>query len=265
MMLAKYLISEDIKIDNKNQPNKDKSDELTTSTEPPLLLVRNLKKSYSRKSGLVLKGLNFEIQKGQIHAFVGENGSGKTTTIKCIIDAYKKLEGEILIKGLPNYSSEAKKAIAYLPEDPKFPSKLKVSTYLFTFTIMMGFKYKKGQEVVNNILEELGLEDVKNKIVTDLSSGQKRKIFFAQSLISDPDLFIMDEPTANLDPGARKDFFKYIKKLRDKGKTFFISTHVLKEIDSYADHVTILERGKVVYSGKKEEDLEQQYFHALES
>lgn len=154
--------------------------------------------------------------------------------------------------------------IAYLPEEPTFPKRWRIEGYLFAFATMLGVSYKDRRCCVTRVLQELGLEEIKERRLDQLSSGQKRKVFLAQSLVSDPDLFIMDEPTANLDPKARKEFFEYIKRLRDGGKSFFISTHVLKEIDEYADYVTILDHGEVLYSGLKgDENLQERYFASI--
>lgn len=238
---------------------------LSAVSDTPLLSVKNLSKCYSKRVGYAIKDVSFEVRKGQIHAFVGANGAGKTTTIKCIVDAYKNWEGEILISGLSNNLPKAKLRIAYLPEEPIFPKNLRVDSYLFSFAVMLGVKRKDRLRCVEEVLRELSLNNIRSRKLDKLSSGQKRKVFLAQSLVSDPDLFIMDEPTANLDPRARMEFFDFIKRLQEKGKSFFISTHVLKEIDDYANYVTILDEGRVLYTGfKKEgEDLQDKYFKSI--
>lgn len=227
-----------------------------------LLEVINLQKSYNKT--LILKGVSFKVFPGQVHIFAGSNGAGKTTTIKCLVDAYKKWTGTILIAGLPNHLPQPKQKIAYLPELPVFPPGMRVKDYLYSFAILFNKKSKDAVQQVTNLMQKLGIENLANLKTRSLSSGQKRKVFIAQSLLTDPDLYIMDEPTAHMDPAAREEFYKFVLSERQRGKSFFISTHILDEVDRLTDYVTVIEQGKIVFSGpKSNQDLRSQYFASL--
>lgn len=229
--------------------------------EKILLEVVDLKKSYAKK--LILKGISFKIWPKQVHIFAGSNGAGKTTTIKCLVDAYKKWTGSILIDGLPNDLPEAKRKIAYLPELPAFPKNMKVQEYLYSFAILLHKKNKDAKKKVEELLNRLKIQDLANIKAKFLSSGQKRKVFFAQSLLTDPDLYVLDEPTAHMDPAAREEFYKFVVSEKQRGKSFFISTHILDEVDRITDYVTIIEEGQIMFSGPKQEELRSQYLSLI--
>ena len=172
----------------------------------PIVSVKNLYKKYKRRKEPAIDDVSFDIYPGQFHAFIGANGAGKTTTIKSIIGAYSKYKrgGTILIGGYENETKEAKKLIGYIPEEAKFPRKISTRTYLKYMAILSGYSVQNVDEKVDEIINNLGLEQLANKNPMSFSSGQKKKILIAQSLINNPEVLIMDEPAANLDPIARQ-------------------------------------------------------------
>ena len=123
--------------------------------------------------------------------------------------------------------------------------------------MLSGLKEKEASELVTKQLKDLKMWNLRQRSPNTFSSGQKKKILLAQSLVHDPDIIIMDEPVANLDPKARIEFFDTLLELRKQGKAIFVSSHVLAELDIYADSLTILDGGKIIYSGKKQELLEK--------
>ena len=226
----------------------------------PVLFVRHLTKYYSRKKKPSIDNLSFNVYAGQFHAFIGANGAGKTTTIKSLIGAYYKWQGTVLIEGINNNRQEAKKKIGYIPETAKFPDKFSAREYLIWMVMLSDVKKSDAIKYADSKLKELKMWSLRHKSPNDFSSGQKKKILLAQALIHDPDLIIMDEPVANLDPKSRFEFFDQLKKLNKKGKAIFISSHVLAELDIYFDSATILDGGKIVYSGDKTTLLEKYAF-----
>ena len=218
----------------------------------PILYVRNLTKYYKTKKIPTIDALNFDVYPGEFHAFIGANGAGKTTTIKSLIGAYYKWSGTILIDGKINESEEAKRQICYIPEKANFPERFSAFNYLKWMIMLSGIKEAEAKKMTEKKLKEMNMWNLRNRSPNTFSSGQKKKILLAQSLICNPKMIIMDEPVANLDPKARLEFFDTLLELVKQGKSIFASSHVLAELDIYADSLTILDGGKIIYSGKKE-------------
>lgn len=223
---------------------------MDNNTITPAIEVNNFGKIYSKKDGYVVKDINIKIMPGEFHGFIGANGAGKTTTIKSLIGAYAKYEGGIKIFGYKNDSIEAKKRMGYIPENAAFPKELSALNYIKYMAHIEGKPLKEAKKYALSIIKQLGLEKLKNKNPNKFSSGQKKKVLLAQALIHNPEVLIMDEPAANLDPKARLDFFDKLRELQKEGKTVLIASHILSELDQFVDSVTILEGGKVAYSGK---------------
>lgn len=227
----------------------------------PILYVRNLTKYYKSKQIPTIDALNFDVYPGEFHAFIGANGAGKTTTIKSLIGAYYKWSGTILINGKKNESEEAKRQICYIPEKANFPERFSAFSYLKWMIMLSGIKEAKAKKMTEKKLKEMNMWNLRNRSPNTFSSGQKKKILLAQSLVCNPKMIIMDEPVANLDPKARLEFFDELLKLVKQGKSIFASSHVLAELDIYADSLTILDGGKIIYSGKKEALLHKYNVH----
>jgi ABC-2 type transport system ATP-binding protein len=118
---------------------------------------------------------------------------------------------------------------------------------------MNGQNNEQALKTVDQILQDIGITDLKKRNPNSFSSGQKKKVLLAQSLLTNPSILIMDEPTAMLDPGSRRDLFNQIERLRKLGKSIFISSHVLSELEQYADSVTVIDKGRLVFTGSIEE------------
>jgi ABC-2 type transport system ATP-binding protein len=204
------------------------------------------------KKFLATKDVSFKVGKGVIHGFIGPNGSGKTTTIKALIGAYTSKKGTILINGNIAGSEKANQFIGYIPERASFPKHLNCLQYLVTMGELSGLKRVDSRRRAREILEELDMSKHAKRKPTSFSSGMQKKILLAQSLLTDPDILILDEPAANLDPTARKDLFDQLIKIRNMGKTILISSHILAELERLIDEVTFLYYGQVIYTGKVE-------------
>ncbi|MDR3329701.1 MAG: ABC transporter ATP-binding protein [Mycoplasmataceae bacterium] len=220
-------------------------------TQKPILYVRNLSKKYFGKKQAAVNNISFDVYPGEFHAFIGANGAGKTTTIKCLIGAYANWSGTVLVGGQKNNKESAKRKLGYIPENARFPDRFSALKYLEWMTMLSGLSRKQAKEFSINKLKSLKMWSLRKKSPNSFSSGQKKKILLAQALIHNPDIIIMDEPVANLDPKARMEFFDLLASLRKKGKAIFVSSHVLAELDRYADSATILDGGNIVYSGDK--------------
>lgn len=220
-------------------------------------------KNYTKKFGkfVSLHNISFNISQGSIHGFIGPNGSGKTTTIKSIIGAYKSKPGDITVDGYKPGSQKANAQIGYIPEKASFPNHLNTLDYLTTMATLNGIKIKDAKQKALQILGDLKLEKHKFRNPNNFSSGMKKKIMLAQALMNDPKILVLDEPAANLDPTARKELFDSIIKLRNQGITVFISSHVLSELERIVDEITFIYDGNILFTGKtdifqgKENDL----------
>lgn len=231
---------------------KEDLDEYAKQTNKPVLFVRHLVKKYLGKKKATLNDVSFNVYRGEFHAFIGANGAGKTTTIKSVIGAYSNWNGTILINGQKNNTEQAKKKIGYIPESARFPEGLSAYKYLYWMVLLSGVNRKIAKKYVVQKLQEINMWNLRNVSPNSFSSGQKKKILLAQALIHNPDIIVMDEPVANLDPTARKEFFDAMLQIIKKDKAIFISSHVLSELDQYANSITILDGGKIIYSGPKQ-------------
>ena len=213
----------------------------------PAISINNYTKIF--KKFIATKKVSFDVGHGTIHGFIGPNGSGKTTCIKGMIGAYTSKKNQILINGHIAGSKDANNLIGYIPERASFPKHLNCIQYLSTMGELSGLKSKVAKEKAVQILKDLNLKKHSNRKPISFSSGMQKKILLAQALIIDPDILILDEPAANLDPTARKDLFQELIKLRNDGKTILLSSHVLAELERIIDEVTFIFEGNIIYSG----------------
>ena len=214
---------------------------------------KNFTKKYKGRFEPAVKDVSFVVKQGSFHGLIGANGSGKTTSIKSLIRAFVNYEGEILIDGIPNSKSKAKELIGYIPEKADFPSGLSARSYLFHMARLSDFSYKDAKKAASELLEKFGMTNMAKKMPNSFSSGQKKKILLAQALIHKPKILIMDEPAANLDPVARREFFDILAKLNKEGITIFITSHILAELNEYIESATILDNGSVAFTGPLKE------------
>ena len=220
-----------------------------------MLRLENVTKKYKNKT--VVDNLSFSIEGGEVFALLGANGAGKTTTIKMILGLAKVSEGNITI--------EEGKKIGYSPETPYFPPYLTAMEVMKYYAGIEGDKTKKDKEYLKSLLDITGLEDTKTK-VKDYSKGMIQRLALAQALISDPDILILDEPTAGLDALGRKHNLELLKKLKEQGKTIIINSHILHDIEAICDRGVIMKKGKVIdtwTNGVSHESLEDKFIRLV--
>ncbi len=236
-------------IDSKEELNDINKGQRASDT--PIVSIQNFTKKYKGRNVPAVENISFNIYPGDFHAFIGANGAGKTTTI-AIIGAYSKnkFQGKITIGGKDNQTVAAKRLVGYIPENANFPKKMTTKNYLISMAMLAGYSGADAKAKCKEILTNLNMTQFEKKCPASFSSGQKKKILLAQALLNDPQILVMDEPAANLDPLAREDLFETLLNLQKQGKAIFISSHILDEIDKYATCATILDGGKIVYDGK---------------
>lgn len=197
--------------------------------------VENLIKSYGQNT--VIKGISFDVKKGEVFALLGINGAGKTTTLECIEDLRKYESGKITIDG----------NLGVQLQSSSLPANIKA---IEAFTLFC--KWKKSN-VDLSIFESLGLSKIKNKQYCQMSTGQKRRLHLALALIGNPDIIFLDEPTAGLDVEGRAALHEQIRKLKCNGKTIVLSSHDMNEIENLCDRLAILRDGKIAFIGTSRE------------
>ena len=206
-------------------------------------------KGLTKKFGklMAVDSLDVKVQKGIIHGFVGPNGAGKTTTIKLLVGAIRRTGGEGFIKGYPIGSVDARRAIGYSPERPSFYKDWNAFDYLVHMAALSGIKTDEAERRSQDLLEWLELSDFARAKVGGFSAGMKQRLSIAQAMSHKPELLVLDEPTANLDPDGRMSLLEKLKSLpREQGVTVFISSHILSELEFLIDSVTLINKGRTV-------------------
>ncbi len=201
-----------------------------------------------RFGGLIaVNGLSIKVRKGTIHGFIGPNGAGKSTTMKMLIGALHPSGGSGTIMGRPIGSIDARKVLGFSAEHPHFYENMSAYDYLVYMGRVSGLSGKKSAERSAELLKWLDLSEFSKKKVGGFSAGMRQKMSLAQAMIHEPELLILDEPTANLDPAGRLSIIKKLRELcRDRKMSVFISSHILSELEKMVDEVTIISHGKVV-------------------
>ncbi|HEU24306.1 MAG: ABC transporter ATP-binding protein [Mesoaciditoga sp.] len=214
-----------------------------------ILEVEDLKKYYFDVKAV--DGISFKVLKGEVFALLGPNGAGKTTTLE-ILEGLKdydsgkiRLFGEEIRRKIPRRLRER---IGVILQENNFVDHLKTIEILKMFRSL----YPKGLDI-KDILKEISLEDKANAKVEKLSGGQRQRLAIGTALVGDPELIFMDEPTTGLDPQARRNVWEMIEKLREKGKTVFLTTHYMEEAEYLADYIYVMDHGKIIAKGSAEE------------
>ena len=197
--------------------------------------------------------LTLEVQEGEIFGFLGPNGAGKTTTIKILLGLIFPNEGSAEVLGRPAGDLEMRRQISYLPESPYFYDYLTGAELLDFYGRLFHIPEKERKERVDHLLELVGLAGDRAKQLKQYSKGMLQRIGIAQALINDPKLLFLDEPTSGLDPVAHIEIRRLIENLRDQGKTVFLSSHQLSDVELVCDRIAILNYGRLVRTGKVSE------------
>ena len=223
--------------------------------------IEGLTKTYRLLKGMhkesvnAVSDLHLEVQEGEIFGFLGPNGAGKTSTIKMLLGLTYPTSGKAWLLGKPAGDIEVKKEISYLPESPYFYDYMTGVEVLDFYARLFGLSEKERKPKIDELLKTVGLYTDRHKPLGQFSKGMLQRIGIAQSLINDPKLLFMDEPTSGLDPIAHSEIRDLILKLRDQGKTVFLSSHQLSDVELVCDRVSILNRGKMLKCGKLDDLL----------
>jgi ABC-2 type transport system ATP-binding protein len=207
------------------------------------------KRMFSEEKLAALSDLSFEMAAGQVCAFLGPNGAGKTTSISMLMGFFFPTAGEIRVFGKPPGDIAAKEQIGFLPENFAFHKFLTAPKLLRFHLQLAGRNPARAGNLIPDLLHKVKLNGYENLKIGKYSRGMVQRIGIAQALLCDPKLIVLDEPTSGLDPAGRREVLQLLAQLKAEGKTIFLSSHILPEVEQIADHVIIINRGKMVRSG----------------
>ncbi|MCH1407415.1 MAG: ABC transporter ATP-binding protein [Verrucomicrobiales bacterium] len=233
--------------------------------------VNNLTKVFRTGIGnqyvVAVDNLSFRVEAGEVYGLIGPNGSGKSTTMKVVLGLMAASKGEAKVFGLDSGDIRARSEIGFLPENPYFYKHLTGAETLKFYGKLCGIRGKKLKARVAELLEIVGLEDAARRRLGGYSKGMLQRIGLAQSLVQNPRLVILDEPTAGVDPVGSREIRDLILRLKEEGYTVFLCSHLLEQVQEVCDRVGIIFEGRMRREGKLEEliKIEKQTAMTLEN
>jgi len=209
-----------------------------------IISINNLTKKFGNFTAV--DNLTFDVYKGEIFGFLGANGAGKTTAMKMLIGISKPTSGQAIVAGLDLHTQAemVKKNIGYMSQKFSLYDDLTIKENITFFGGIYGLSRKLIKEKTIQVIQELGLEDVADKLVKSLPQGWKQKLSFSVALLHDPKIVFLDEPTGGVDPITRRQFWEMIYAQANKGTTLFVTTHYMDEAE-YCNRVSIMVEGKI--------------------
>lgn len=221
--------------------------------------AQDLSKTYydwRRRRSPALAGVSLSVEPGTIFGLLGRNGAGKTTLVKILLSLVRANSGQARLLGAAADDSRIRRKVGYLPEQMRMPEYLKGPSFLNYMGALNGVDSATLKRRVPELLEQMGLAGDTKKLIRGYSKGMQQRLGLAQALVNDPELLFLDEPTEGLDPIGRKQIRDLLAGLRAKGKTIFLNSHLLSEVELICDQVVILEKGKVVRAGTPPEFMQ---------
>ncbi len=218
-------------------------------------VVKDFRPGLGLRRKRVLHGVTFEVQEGEIFGFVGPNGAGKTTTLKILMGLIRASEGSASILGCDVGESEFRHQIGFLPENPYFYPFLTAREILDFYARLSGVAADRRATRIEELLEVVNLTHAADARLRTFSKGMLQRVGVAQALINDPSIVFFDEPMSGLDPIGRKEIRDVILSLRAAGKTVFMTTHILHDVEMTCDRVAIIVKGAIRYEGGIEDFL----------
>jgi ABC-2 type transport system ATP-binding protein len=217
--------------------------------------AKGLSKRFGNSGELALRELDLAVEQGEAFGLLGPNGAGKTTTLHLLLDFIHPTAGSALLFGHPASDPRTRARVGYLPESLSLHTYYRGADLLQFYGALLEMAPALRTERATALLRRLGLEDVAARRVSTYSKGTLQRLGFAQALLNDPDLLILDEPTSSLDPLARRQFSEILRELKARGKTVLVSSHLLSEVEASCDRVAILKDGALACSGPLDELL----------
>tara|TARA_B100000927_G_scaffold94635_2_gene76383 strand:- start:2488 stop:3519 length:1032 start_codon:yes stop_codon:yes gene_type:complete len=242
----------DLPEDEANQTQGEKIVNTPKPSDHPAIEVTHLTRSFSGIQAV--NNISFEISRGQVVGFVGANGAGKTTTMRILATLDYPNSGEVKVCGINvvDYPAEVRRKIGWMPDNYGTYQNMTVVEYLDFFARALGYE---GQERIDRIVEVMEFTDLASladRLIDKLSKGMGQRLCLGRALLHDPEVLVLDEPAAGLDPKARVELKHLIRILAEDGKTVFISSHILSELDEMCDSLLFINEGKIIHHGSSE-------------
>lgn len=207
----------------------------------------DLRKTYGRLEAL--KGVTIQVEPGQIFGLLGQNGAGKSTLIKILLGIVRKTDGDAFLLGYPAGTAEIRKRVGYLPEDHQFPGHHTAASLLDFYGRLYGMSRDERMRQIAESLDIVGLRKRMDSRISTYSKGMKQRLGIAQAFFHDPEVIFLDEPTDGVDPVGRKEIRDLLQQLKGEGRTIFVNSHLLGEVEMISDRVAILQKGELVRQG----------------
>jgi ABC-2 type transport system ATP-binding protein len=216
-------------------------------------LVKDFKTSFRRQMLRAVEDVSIRIMPGEVYGLIGPNGSGKSTTMKALLGLVAPTSGSCAIFGKDSLKVDSRNDVGFLPENPYFYKHLSGVETLRFYGKLCGIKGRVLEDRVRELLELVDLESARDRRLGGYSKGMLQRIGLAQALVQEPRLVILDEPTAGVDPVGSRQIRDLIMKLRERGITVFLCSHLLEQVQEVCDHVGIIFHGKMVKEGRLED------------
>lgn len=218
----------------------------------PVIQVENLERDFGDVKAV--NGISFEIEQGKVVGFIGANGAGKTTTMRMMVTLDLPTAGRIRIGGkdVIDYPGEVRRRVGWMPDSYGVYDNMTVLEYLDFYGRAFGYKADERARRIAQVMEFTDLISIADRLMDKLSKGMGQRLCLGRTLIHDPEVLVLDEPAAGLDPKARIEFKNLIRLLATQGKTIFISSHILSELGEMCDHLIFIDAGKMVHHGSTE-------------
>jgi len=200
-----------------------------------------------------LRGVSLEVQPGEIFGLLGRNGAGKTTLVKILLGIAKPSRGQAWLLGEPAGTSSVRRRVGFLAEDHRFPEYHTGYSLLDFYGALLGVPRSERRRRIPEMLELVGLKERMHSKVRTYSKGMKQRVGIAQAMLHDPDVLFLDEPTDGVDPVGRREIREMLLRLKADGRTIFLNSHLLGEVEMITDRVAIMELGEVVKVGTVDE------------
>src|SRR5262249_46342027 len=225
------------------------------TTAVPVIFTHNLIKTYGKIEAL--KGVSVTVEKGEIYGLLGQNGAGKTTLIKILLGITKPSFGEAQLLDEEAGTASVRARVGYLPEDHRFPDYHTGYSLMDMYGALLGVSSAVRQKRIPEMLELVGIKGRMHYKIRTYSKGMKQRLGIAQALMHDPEVGFLDQPTDGVDPVGRRETRAIMQKLKGRGKTIFLNSHLLGEVELICDRVGILQQGEMIRSGSIAELTQQ--------
>jgi ABC-2 type transport system ATP-binding protein len=228
---------------------------------PPVITVDGVHKVFrdfwGRAKVQALKGIHFQVRQGQVFGLLGPNGSGKSTTMKLLLGLLRPSRGSLRILGADPQAVRVKSRIGYMPEESYLYPYLSPDETLRLYGRLLGLSEHENKVRAGELLDMIGLTHARRRPVGEFSKGMARRISLAQALLNDPELILLDEPTAGLDPLGCRQFKDLILHLARRGKTIVLCSHLLADVEDVCDRIAILYNGRICAEGRMRDLLQE--------